>query len=421
MPIVLPASPSLRNYHLSLTRFPTTYFFRRLPVGKYLSVNIVLWGAVLACHAATSNWAGLMITRCILGAFEATITPGFVIITSMWYKQNEQARRMGYWLGCNGAASIIGSLIAYGLSAITHAALAPWKILFLLFGLATVVTGVFYFWYMPDNQLNAKFLNEEEKIIAIERIRDNFQGIGNRVWKWEQFWEAMRDPRTWLYGLYSLMMNIPNGGNTTFGGIIISSFGFDSRTSLLLSAPAGAVDLGSKLLFPWLSDYFMDRTLFSGMAILLSMLGGILMIVIPLEHQGPLLFGYYLIATAGASWCLVMVLISNNTLGYTKKVTVNSVQIICYAAGNWIGPQTFRSSDAPEYRNGKIMIASLYGTTALVLVAIRLINIMENRRRDKNQAESGIDLNDPEVKAEIERAKFMDLTDFQQTYFRYVL
>ena len=116
-----------------------------------------------------------------------------------------------------------------------------------------------------------------------------------------------------------------------------------------------------------------------------------------------------------------MVLISNNTLGYTKKVTVNSVQIICYAAGNWIGPQTFRSSDAPEYRNGKIMIASLYGTTALVLVAIRLINIMENRRRDKNQAESGIDLNDPEVKAEIERAKFMDLTDFQQTYFRYVL
>ena len=362
-----------------------------------------------------------MICRCILGAFEATITPGFVIITSMWYKQNEQARRMGYWLACNGAASILGSFVAYGLSAVTDAALAAWKILFLIFGLITTFTGILYFWYMPDNQLNAKFLTEEERVIAIERIRDNFQGIGNRVWKWEQFWEAMRDPRTWLYGLYSLTMNIPNGGNTTFGGIIISSFGFDKRTSLLLSAPAGAVDACSKLIFPWLSDRFMDRTLFSCIAILFSMLGGILMIVIPLSHQGPLLFGYYLIATAGASWGLVMVLISNNTLGYTKKVTVNSVQIICYAAGNWIGPQTFRSSDAPEYRNGKTMIACLYGAAALILVAIRLVNIRENRRRDRLELTSGVDPNDPEVKAEIDRAKFMDLTDYQQLSFRYVL
>lgn len=328
---------------------------------------------------------------------------------------------MGYWLACNGAASIIGSVIAYGLSAVNNAALAPWKVLFLIFGLITTITGVFYIWYMPDNQLNAKFLTKEEQVIAIERIRDNFQGIGNRVWKWEQFWEAMRDPRTWLYALYSLVMNIPNGGNTTFGGIIISSFGFDKRTSLLLGAPAGAVDAMSKLIFPWLSDRFMDRTGVSCVAILFAMIGGILMIVVPLSHQGPLLFGYYLIATAGASWGLVMVLISNNTLGYTKKVTVNSIQIIAYAAGNWIGPQTFRSSDAPEYRKGKTMIACLYGVSAVILIAIRIVNIVENKRRDKLQLTTGIDPNDPETKAENERAKFMDLTDYQLPHFRYVL
>lgn len=231
----------------------------------------------------------------------------------------------------------------------------------------------------------------------------------------------MRDPRTWLYALFSLVMNIPNGGNNTFGAIIISSLGFDSRTSLLLGAPAGAVDVCSKLIFPWLSDRFMDRTLFSCIAILLSMAGGIIMITVPLAHQGPLLFGYYLIATAGASWGLVMVLISNNTLGYTKKVTVNSIQIIAYAVGNWIGPQTFRESDAPNYRRGKTMIACLYGATAVILVIIRFVNIRENRRRDRLQAESGVNMDDPEVKAGIERAKFMDLTDYQQLHFRYVL
>lgn len=362
-----------------------------------------------------------MISRCLLGAFEATITPGFVLITSMWYKQNEQARRMGYWLSCNGVATILGSLIAYGLSAVDDASLAPWKILFLFFGLLTVGTGCFYLWYMPDNQLNAKFLTEEEKLIAVERIRGNFQGIGNRVWKWDQFREAMCDPRTWLYGLYSILMNIPNGGITVFGGVVIRSFGFDSRTSLLLSAPGGAVDLMAKLFFPWLSDKFMDRTLFSFIAILFPTLGCVLMTVIPLEHKGPLLFGNYLISCAGASWGLVMVLISNNTLGYTKKATVNTVQILGYAAGNWIGPQTFRSNDAPLYHTGKTIMAVLYGCTALVLVAIRVINILENKRRDKAQAESGIDMNDPHVKEQIERSKFMDLTDFEQPYFRYVL
>jgi MFS family permease len=190
---------------------------------------------------------------------------------------------------------------------------------------------------------------------------------------------------------------------------------------LLLGAPAGAVDLLSKLLFPYLSDRFMDRTLFSGIAIFFAMLGGVLMIVIPLEHRGPLLFGYYLIATAGASWGLVMVLISNNTLGYTKKVTVNSIQIICYAAGNWIGPQTFVDSDRPEYRKGKTMIACLYGASVIILIVIRLFNMRENKRRDKLQGESGIDVNDPRVIAEVERLKFMDLTDYQQEHFRYVL
>lgn len=59
------------------------------------------------------------------------------------------------------------------------------------------------------------------------------------------------------------------------------------------------------------------------------------MITISLEYKGALLVGYYLISCAGASWGLVMVMISNNTVGYTKKATVNGLQILAYGAGNW--------------------------------------------------------------------------------------
>ncbi|KAI8210622.1 putative transporter [Colletotrichum sp. SAR 10_76] len=388
---------------------------------SWISTNILAWGVALTCHAATHNYAGLLATRFFLGAFEATVTPAFVLITSMWYKQGEQARRVGYWLSCNGFSLIIMALIGYGLSAVEGSSIAPWKILFLVLGLITALTGAFNLWYLPDNQANAKFLDDRQRLIAIERIRDNFQGIGNRVWKWDQFREAFRDPRTYLYALFSFLMNIPNGGITTFGSIIVNSFGFNARLSLLLGAPSGLFDIGGKLLFTWLSDKYMDRTLFAFVAIMFPLIGGIMMITIPLSSKGALLLGYWMISVSGSSWGLVMVAISNNTLGYTKKVTVNSLQIIAYAAGNWIGPQTFRADDAPLYKRGKMMVAIMYGCAALVLVVLRFVNIRENKRRDRLAAASGVDLSEETAALELERSKFMDLTDFKLAHFRYVL
>ncbi|KAF5524294.1 Allantoate permease [Colletotrichum aenigma] len=350
-----------------------------------------------------------------------SITPAFVLITSMWYKQGEQARRVGYWLSCNGFSLIIMALIGYGLSAVEESSIAPWKILFLVLGLITVLIGAFNLWYLPDNQANAKFLDDRQRLIAIERIRDNFQGIGNRVWKWDQFREAFRDPRTYLYALFSFLMNITNGGITTFGSIIVNSFGFNARLSLLLGAPSGLFDIGGKLLFTWLSDKYMDRTLFAFVAIMFPLIRGIMMITIPLSSKGALLLSYWMISVSGSSWGLVMVAISNNTLGYTKKVTVNSLQIIAYAAGNWIGPQTFRADEPPLYKRGKMMVAIMYGCAALVLLVLRFVNIRENKRRDRLAAVSGVELSEETAALELERSKFMDLTDFKLAHFRYGL
>ncbi|PYH85794.1 putative allantoate permease [Aspergillus uvarum CBS 121591] len=382
---------------------------------KYTSFNILIWGVVLLCHVATNSYAGLLCVRFLLGAFEATVTPAFVLFTSCWYKQDEQAKRMGFWLACNGFAQILTAAIAYGLSGVQTSSIAVWKILFLVLGLPTVLTGAFYFWLMPDDQIHARFLSHREKLIAVDRIRGNFQGIGSHTWKWAHFFEAFRDPRTYLYVLFSLLMNIPNGGITTFGSIVISSFGFSSRMSLLLNMPMGLVDIVCKLGLTYLSDRFLDRTILAIIAILIPMVGGILMIVLPLHAKAGLLVGYYFIGAAGTSWCLVMVMISNNTLGYTKKATVNGLQILAYAAGNWIGPQTFRSTQAPEYFDGKLMVAIMYALAAATLLAIRLVNIFENRRRDQKA------LSNPAVENVAIGTEFFDLTDFEQPAFRYIL
>lgn len=43
--------------------------------------NMISWSIVTACTGAATNFTGLIICRILLGAFEATILPSFVLIS----------------------------------------------------------------------------------------------------------------------------------------------------------------------------------------------------------------------------------------------------------------------------------------------------------------------------------------------------
>jgi len=60
--------------------YPTNLLLQKLPVGKYLAANVFCWGVVIACSAATKNFAGLMVVRFLLGIFEACVQPAFIIM-----------------------------------------------------------------------------------------------------------------------------------------------------------------------------------------------------------------------------------------------------------------------------------------------------------------------------------------------------
>lgn len=55
---------------------------QRLPLAKYTSFNVIMWGAVLALFAVTENFGGAVTIRFFLGVFEAAVTPAFALLTS---------------------------------------------------------------------------------------------------------------------------------------------------------------------------------------------------------------------------------------------------------------------------------------------------------------------------------------------------
>jgi MFS family permease len=95
---------------------PNNYFLQKIPVGRYLSVIILLWGTVLACTALGNNFSQITAMRFLLGFFEAGVYPSLTLLVSTFYRRHEQAARLGaFWL-CNGFALVVGGLITYGIS-----------------------------------------------------------------------------------------------------------------------------------------------------------------------------------------------------------------------------------------------------------------------------------------------------------------
>lgn len=155
----------------------------------------------------------------MLGVFEASITPGWALITSQWWTKKEQGTRTGIWFSFNGFGQIFGGLVAYGIAVGSRkhgTSIAPWKIVFLVNGCLTTVLGIVFWFVVPDNQLGAWWLKPRDRILAIERVRVNQQGIGNKHFKMYQLKEALLDPLTWAFAFYALAADIPNGGISNF-------------------------------------------------------------------------------------------------------------------------------------------------------------------------------------------------------------
>ncbi|CAE6474481.1 unnamed protein product [Rhizoctonia solani] len=166
-----------------------------------------------------------------------SITSGFLMITSMFYTKNEQSSRVGYWFLMNGTAQIVSNLMGYGALYFKSSLLAPWQWFTLINGVLTFATALAFYLYFPDSISTARFLTEEEKRIAAERVYTE-----SKDWKPEQFKEALHDPKTWLFATFSLLNNIP----TSIGiqrSLIVESLGFTRLQTTLLGTLDGVIEI----------------------------------------------------------------------------------------------------------------------------------------------------------------------------------
>ncbi|CAK9437260.1 uncharacterized protein LODBEIA_P16380 [Lodderomyces beijingensis] len=380
-----------------------SYCMQKFPLGKTLGVFITIWGIVVACHAAATSYASLMIVRTLLGIFEASSAVGLIIISGMFYTKRQQVARMGIWSSMSGVGTILGGVLSFAFQHIKTSRFQSWQILFLVMGVITVVFGIAIIFFLPDNVYTCKFLTESEKVYILNHVvKANQTGTKTSKFKKEQIVELLfKDKFTWLYFLLTICAQIVTGAIGTFSVTITLSFGFDNYQSALLQLPVGALTIIIIVITTQLVANFGHHTLITASMFIPSIIGAIVLTISP-NKIGNLL-SLYLLYSGSCSITLIYAWIGANTAGSSKKFIRSAMIMIAFSIACIIGPQLFQAYSAPHFRPAKIVILVTQCLSVPLTLLIGWMCKKENEKREEGT-----------------NSEFLDLTDMQNRQFKYI-
>jgi MFS family permease len=213
-------SPVQMGYLFS--SFLWTYALCVLPVGILLdrfsarninSTGIALWSLVMAATAAVGTFGGLMATRLLMGAFEATSIPSSGRIVREWMPARERGVANVFWSA--------GSFVGPAIGAVITASIASgygWRAAFVVLGALGFIWLICNLtWF--DRPEKVKWLSDDERRkILTERSAGSSDEIGTPG-SAGVVWELLRSPSMWgamiaqaagIYALYLLLFWLPS-------------------------------------------------------------------------------------------------------------------------------------------------------------------------------------------------------------------
>ncbi|KAI1382046.1 major facilitator superfamily transporter allantoate [Hypoxylon crocopeplum] len=395
------------------------------PVGKLLSVSVILWGAVLMTTAATRSFAALMSVRAILGVFESVINPTLMLMTAQWYKRSEQPERVGWWFLGNALGQVLGGIIGYGVGHINGGLdVGNWIWYFIIFGAFTILYGFFLYFYIPDSPMTARWLSDRDRALALARVRLNRTGVMNHNFKWYQAKEALMDPQTWMLVIIQFLTNVPSGGVASFGTQVIKGFGYSAINTTLLQMPLGVIQGFTIIVGGIFTKYYKNgRWIVMVVTQIPALVGAVLLYTLPSSEKNSRLAAYYVIQTHSIVSIMEYSMVTANIAGTTKKTTTTALIFIAFCVGQVAAPQLFVSSESPRYPTA---FKAAFSCFALLIVLPPMFMIYLRRENQKRDQEFGkVELEpaaaEPAADGGAQPDEFFDLTDREQKEkFRYV-
>ncbi|KAE8412950.1 major facilitator superfamily domain-containing protein [Aspergillus pseudocaelatus] len=400
-----------------VSEYPFIYLMSRLPLTKFVGVTVIVWGGVCMCLAAPKTYSGFAAVRFLLGFSEGAVSPAFVTITSIWYRQKEHTIRTALWISMNGLAQVIGCLLMYGIGKNTALAIAPWRVLFLICGAMTLAAGVCFLVLMPSGPKDAWFLNAREKEVLRQRMAQDHEGGDKTFFSLPQLKETLMDPKAWLVFWFGVLVTMQSPV-LTFASLVIESLGYSKLDTMLYTAPSGAVQMALLWIGVALATILpRQRTLVALMLIIPPLVGTVFLFKLDLTAEWGMIAMSWLASCITASMSILLSLSASNVKGNTKRAIVNTMFFIGYCAGCIGSPQLW--TKRPRYTEGVITSIVTWCLLFAAVIIYRLLCMQDNNQREaKTGADADMSGGDMLEEDGLQAA---DLTDKNDPSFRYAL
>ncbi|KAK4126974.1 MFS general substrate transporter [Parathielavia appendiculata] len=411
------------DYNALLSVFYISYIVFEIPSnimckwigpGWFIPAISLGFGVVSLLTAYVHNFAEAAGVRFVLGIFEAGMMPGIAYYLSRWYRRSELTFRLSLYIVMAPLAGAFGGLLASGILTLDHVGgLRGWRMIFAVEGIITIGLSCISFLTLTDRPETARWLTQEEKDLAIARVKSERVATTEVLDKMDvkKLLQGILSPVTMSTAFMFLLNNITVQGLAFFAPTIVRTIYPDKSTvtQQLFTVPPYVVGGFFTLVLPLISWRFDTRQI-------------IIILTTPLVIVGYSMFlgttnpsaryaaTFLLSSSLFAVGPLSNSQVSANVVSDTARSSAIGLNVMMGNIGGLIATWSYLPWDSPNYHIGNGLNLAACCTVLLVATATLFWMKWDNKRRDGHNVEEEL--------AGMSRQEIQDL-DWKHPAFRW--
>jgi MFS family permease len=238
----------LSSFYISYVVFeiPSTMLTKIIGPGKWIPFITFCFGLLSMCTAFVRSYGAAIAVRFLLGVAEAGMLPSIAFYLSRWYRKDELALRLAFYIVMAPGAGAFGGLLASGILKIDGiGSVVRWEMIFLIEGIITIGLAIIGYFTLTDRIETARWLSPEEKELALARMKSEMVGqtvVVDKA-KTSSVIRGIMAPTSLMCAFMFLLDNITVQGVAFFLPTIVRTL-FPARTVIhqqLLTVPPNVV------------------------------------------------------------------------------------------------------------------------------------------------------------------------------------
>ncbi|KAH7025018.1 major facilitator superfamily transporter [Microdochium trichocladiopsis] len=386
------------DYNALLSVFYISYIVCEIPCnilckwmgpGWFLPTTSLGFGIASIGTAFVHTKSQAMGVRFILGVFEAGMLPGIAYYMSRWYTRAELTFRLSLYIVMAPLAGAFGGLLASAILTLPNfGSLHRWQMIFAIEGIITIGLALISFLTLTDRPQTARWLNAEEKQLALARInveRVSTHEVLDKLNK-TKLRRGLFNPVVLGTALIFAFDNVTVQGLAFFLPTIVRTI-YPTATTVtqqLYTVPPYVVGAFFTLLLPgicWRTD---SRQYMVIAAAPMVMAGYIMFLA---SHASAVRYGatFLIASSAFALGPITNAQVSANVVSDTARSTAIGMNVMFGNIGGLISTWSFQSWDGPNYPIGNGLNLA---TSSSILVCGTLLLLWMKRDNRRRAAES---------------------------------